>query len=169
MKWNKNIPAKMERFIRIYVQDHDLKKAVVEAGYTLTRCRTWGMIGRKLLENPNVQARINELEEMQRMDKEAQKMRVNAVKEMAMNRINDKIASVLDIYDDLLEQDLSPRLRFDIAKDLLDRAGFKPTEKRELSGADGGPIKQENSIITEVADRARKLMVINGGLITGGE
>jgi len=161
----KTIPAKMEKFIRTYSDTHDLKKSVVDAGYTLTRCRTYGMIGRELLNNPTVKNRLVEIEEIKRMDAEAQKLRVGAVKEMAMTRINDKIATVLDIYDDLLShKDLSPRLRFDVAKDLLDRAGFKPTEKRELTGADGGPIRQENSVINEVADRARKLMVVNGGL-----
>lgn len=29
------------------------------------------------------------------------------------------------------------------ARDVLDRAGFKSTEKLEISGADGGPIREE--------------------------
>jgi len=154
----------LETFVVAFTQHHDPGRAAKEAGYTPTRGRTYNVIGRRILKKETVKIRIQELEKMRDMEFEEQKKRLQAIKENAINRISDKVTDILDIYDDLLKRkDLHPRLRFDVARDLLDRAGFKPTEKKEITGANGGPIKQENQLINDVADRARKLMVINGG------
>ena len=42
---------------------------------------------------------------------------------------------------DLSENSLSEAIKFNATKDILDRAGFKPIEKREVTGSNGLPIE----------------------------
>jgi hypothetical protein len=54
---------------------------------------------------------------------------------------------------------VSPRTRLDACKDVLDRAGYKPTDKLELSGVDGNPIEYETRLTREIASRAKSLLL----------
>jgi hypothetical protein len=40
----------------------------------------------------------------------------------------------------------NPSVSLGAVKDVLDRNGFKPTDKTELTGADGGPIEQSITV-----------------------
>ena len=50
------------------------------------------------------------------------------------------------------------KVRLDAASSVLDRAGFKPAERKEITGANGGAVKFEDSAATELAQRARSLL-----------
>jgi hypothetical protein len=47
----------------------------------------------------------------------------------------------------------------DACKDVLDRAGYKPSDKLELSGVGGGSIEYETRLTKEIATRAKSLLL----------
>ena len=48
----------------------------------------------------------------------------------------------------------SDNVRFQASKDLLDRAGFKPIERKELTGSDGQAISVDSRITHDLIQRA---------------
>lgn len=54
---------------------------------------------------------------------------------------------------------VSPRTRLDACKDVLDRAGYKPSDKVELTGSNGSPVQYETRLTKEISNRAKMLMV----------
>lgn len=160
----KGLTSKQKKWVYYYNLHGDAVRAIVEAGYNPGSRQMMYKLARNTLSSPRVQACLNELQLQKEFEEAAHRARVDTVKKEVMDKINDKVTGVLDIYDKILSSpEATDRLKFDIARDLLDRAGFKAVEKRELTGRDGGPIQSEQSIISEVAERARKLMVVNGG------
>ena len=158
------ITAKQKRWLYYFQQHGDAIRAVVEAGYNPGSKQMMYKLAKDNLNNEKIKVYLKELELQREFEEAAHRARVETVKKEVMDRINDKVTGVLDIYNEILAApDCPARLKFDIAKDLLDRAGFKAVEKRELTGKDGGPLQSEHSVISEVAERARKLTVVNGG------
>ena len=56
---------------------------------------------------------------------------------------------------------VSPRTRLDACKDVLDRAGYKPSDKLEVTGKDGNPLAFESRATKEIVNRARLLIEEN--------
>jgi len=56
----------------------------------------------------------------------------------------------------------SYKTRLDATNSVLDRAGLKPAERKEITGADGGAVQVENKVTAEMAQRARMLLVEKG-------
>lgn len=160
----KGITAKQKRWLYYFQQHGDALRAIVEAGYNPGSKPMMYKLAKDNLNNEKIKVYLRELEMQREFEEAAHKARVDAIKQEVMDKINDKVTGVLGIYEEILSSPDSPaRLKFDIAKDLLDRAGFKAVEKRELTGKDGGPLQSEHNVISEVAERARKLTVVNGG------
>lgn len=62
----------------------------------------------------------------------------------------DKLESIMD------DNYTSSKVKADIAMNLLDRAGYKAVEKREVSGSLSGNVS--STITLELVQRARELM-----------
>jgi phage terminase small subunit len=115
---------KQKRFVQEYMKDSCASRAAVRAGYSE---RAASEIGYQLLQKTSVLEVIQSLQ-----DEIQQQLRVGFFLDAMTAR---KV--LRDILDNPKSTD---RDKIAAAKDLLDRAGFKPAEKRELSGS-GNPVE----------------------------
>jgi phage terminase small subunit len=115
---------KQKRFVQEYMKDSCASRAAVRAGYSE---RAASEIGYQLLQKTSVLEAIQSLQ-----DEIQQQLRVGFFLDAMTAR---KV--LRDILDNPKSTD---RDKIAAAKDLLDRAGFKPAEKRELSGS-GNPVE----------------------------
>lgn len=75
-------------------------------------------------------------------------------------RFKTEATNAFDTMVALMNNDrVSPRVRLDACKDILDRAGYKPNDKLELTGKDGSPITYETRQTREIVSRARSLIL----------
>lgn len=77
----------------------------------------------------------------------------------AEERIQALVPLALARIEALIDQADMDSIRLAAAKDIMDRAGHKPTEKRQLSGPDGGPIQTEDVGISD-DDRAARILAV---------
>lgn len=77
----------------------------------------------------------------------------------AEERIASLVTKALDRIEALIDQADMDSIRLAAAKDIMDRAGYKPAEKRQLSGPDGGPIQTEDVGICD-DDRATRILAV---------
>lgn len=120
---DKALTELQERFVELYCSGKfkTMRDAALEAGYSEK-----GINQRvsELRKNPAVIKKIDEYQTALRED--VQKRLAFAAKE-----------AVNVLYKVLLDPTASTKDRTIVARDLLDRAGYKPVEKAELSGALG--------------------------------
>lgn len=120
---DKALSELQERFVELYCTGKykTMKDAALAAGYGEK-----GIYRRvyELRKNPQVLKKIDEYQTALRDD--VQKRMAFAAKE-----------AVNVLYKVLLDPTASTKDRTIVARDLLDRAGYKPVEKAELSGAIG--------------------------------
>ena len=65
-----------------------------------------------------------------------------------------------DMFNNMLKlatSSSSDNVKFQASKDLLDRAGFKPVERKELSGLDGNAISLESRVTHDLIQRTLAL------------
>lgn len=88
------------------------------------------------------------------------------VKEKAQERLNrmadevtadfeEKLDDLMDEYDEATESEQKVKLFREMRQTLtsiLDRAGHGPTETREVTGEDGGPIEVSSSVVEVTED-----------------
>jgi phage terminase small subunit len=116
------LTRKQQAFVIEYAKDHNATKAAVRAGYSE---RAASEIGYQLLQKTSVLAAIQNLQ-----DDIEQQLRVQFVHDAIKAR--EVLRGILD------NPNSADRDKITAARDLLDRAGFKPVEKKELSGSGSG-------------------------------
>lgn len=118
---DKTLTPMQERFVELYCSGKfkTMRDAALEAGYSEK-----GISQRvsELRKNPEVIKKIEEYQTALRED--VQKRMAFAAKE-----------AVNVLLKVLLDPEASTKDRTIVARDLLDRAGYKPAEKTELTGA----------------------------------
>jgi phage terminase small subunit len=120
------LTRKQEAFVLEYVKDHNATQAAIRAGYSN---RGASEIGYQLLQKTSVLEAIKSLQ-----DEIDQQLRMQFVQDAI--RAREVLRGILD------NPNSTDRDKITAARDLLDRAGFKPVEKKELSGAgSGNPIE----------------------------
>lgn len=134
------LTPRQELFVEFYLQNGNAGKSAELAGYAggLKTCQS---IGSQNLALPKIQ---------EALDLKKHDLRKRFVKEAG--------AAFTVIVGLMNNPKVSPRTRLDAAKDVLDRAGYNPTDKVELSGVDGSPIQYETRLTREISNRARTLM-----------
>jgi hypothetical protein len=102
------------------------------------------VLGCNLLKNPLIIKAIDE--------------RRNDIRRMFNQEALNSFNTLIALRDN---QKVSARVRLDACKDILDRAGYKPSDKVELTGKDGDSLfTRETRYTKEIASRARLLSVI---------
>lgn len=120
------LTRKQQAFVLEYVKDHNATQAAIRAGYS----KRWASeLGYKLVRKSTVLDSIKALQ-----DEIEQQLRFQFVKDALKAR-----AVLREILDNPSSSD---RDKITAARDLLDRAGFKPIDKKELRGSgEGSPIR----------------------------
>ena len=90
----------------------------------------------------------------------------------AEERIRDMVDPALNRLRDLIDDDLSG-VALAAVKDVLDRAGYKPPDRQQISGPDGGPIQTEDVGMSEDERTTRIKFILEriaarGGAAGGG-
>ena len=138
---NNGLSPKMEKFVDFYCQGYSGVESVKLAGYDSDNYNTLSAIASENLTKPKIKEAISrkKLDLREKFNKEAE------------NAFN----TLLEIMNN---PKMSGRTRLDAARDLLDRAGYKPSDKVELTGANGRPVEYESRATKEVVSRARTLL-----------
>lgn len=111
------LTKRQERFIDEYMKDFNGTQASIRAGYSPKGARTNGV---RMLTNANITAEID------RRIAEHKQM----IERVLMKEAETAKNTMLAILND---PEASDRTKVAIAKDILDRAGFKAPEKQEMS------------------------------------
>ncbi|MEY2195738.1 terminase small subunit [Neobacillus sp. BF23-41] len=119
------LTRKQQAFVLEYIKDHNATQAAIRAGYSKRRASE---IGYQLLQKTTVLGAINALQE-------------EIQQQLKMQFVQDAIKAREVLYEVMVNPNSSDRDRIAAAKDLLDRGGFKPTERKELSGSRGAAIE----------------------------
>lgn len=120
-----NLNERQLKFAERYVETGKKQQSAIDAGYAEAGAH---VTASELLKNPKVQEAIQELREARQAD-----MRNRFVTEA-----ENAMKVMLEIMNDPEEKG---QTRYNAAKDILDRAGYKPGEKVEHTGKDGGAIE----------------------------
>lgn len=129
-----------QKFVDTYIITQDKRMAMQEAGYSDKTCPT------NVLNKPKV------------------KSVVEKKREELWDRFKDYAELALQVQVDMLTNPtVSNKVKLDATNSILDRAGYKATERREIVGAIGH-IAVESKAVSEMANRARELLK-NRGLI----
>lgn len=89
--------------------------------------------------------------------------KVKKADEKLWTRFEDLASQALKIQEDMMnDPKCSYKVKFDITSSLLDRAGYKPAERREVIGSIG--VTGDSRAIGEFADRARALLAQKGSM-----
>lgn len=115
--------GKQLMFIAEYVKSSNATEAAIKAGYSK---KTAYSQGQRLLKNAEIQRKI----ESGRLD----------IKAMIAEEVVHSLRTVITLRDHAENE----TVRLKAAQDLLDRAGFKPTDKKEISGPNGGMLPMIN-------------------------
>jgi phage terminase small subunit len=109
---------KQQRFIDEYLIDSNATQAAIRAGYSE---KTAAIIGFENLRKPNVSKII-------------QKRRMELSNELQKRFVVDAIKAREVMYAILTDESAADKDKITVARDFLDRAGFKPPDKMEHSG-----------------------------------
>lgn len=109
-------------------------QAAINAGYSKKSASSQAY---QLLQNPIV---LSYLEEKEKAIEQ----------ELRAEFIFDAIDARKVMFEIMIKEDAEDRDKITVAKDFLDRAGFKAIDKQEVTGKDGGPI--------EITDAREKLI-----------
>lgn len=121
----KEFTRKQEAFIHEYLKDFNATQAAIRAGYS----KRWASeIGFQLLQKNTVFNAIKQ-------------MRDEINHQMRMKFLQDALKARKILNEIMTDPNSSNRDKIVAAKDFLDRAGFKPTDKRELSGSNSKAIE----------------------------
>lgn len=113
-----SLTEKQRRFCDEYIKDHNATQAAIRAGYSE---RTASTSGYRNINNDEIKAEI---------DNRRDELRIRLQQQF----ISDAERARGIMFDIMNNDDSPPAVRFNAAKDFLDRAGFKPTDKVEHSG-----------------------------------
>lgn len=116
---------KQESFVIEYIKDNNATQAAIRSGYSK---RSAEVTGHRLLRNAKI------CEEIQN-----EKSKLTA--ELREKFIGDAIMAREIMLKVLNDPESSNRDKISVAMDLLDRAGYKPTERKELSGTNRAAIE----------------------------
>lgn len=125
-KATNKLTLKQEKFVKAYTLTCNETEAKLQAGYAPTT---------NVLSIPVIAMSIEEhREKMENLFRGASEAMFMNLYALAMSAKSEMV-------------------RFQATKDMLDRAGFKPADKREISGADGHAISVENRITHDLINR----------------
>lgn len=111
------INKRQERFIEEYMKDFHITNSALRAGYSKRSARQQGSA---LMSNPYIKEEIDKrIKERKLMLERVLMKEAETAKDVMLKILNDPKAS--------------ERTKVAIAKDILDRAGFKATEKQEMN------------------------------------
>lgn len=117
-------PMQVE-FIRSYVENGNATKSALEAGYS---AKTAHVQGHTLLKHPKVLQCIRLIKQ-------------EIVDELQTKFLDDAQEARRLLREMMDDKDIPAGLRVSIAKDFLDRAGFKAVEKKEVHQENSGEVK----------------------------
>ena len=130
-----------KKFVDTYLETNDKNLAIKEAGYSDT------VDASTILAKPNV------------------KNVVVRKREELWDRFKDYAELALQVQVDMLTNPtVSNKVRLDATNSILDRAGYKPADRKEIVGAIG-TVALESKAVNDFANRARELLK-SKGLIT---
>lgn len=118
---------KQLRFIEEYMKDYNATQAAIRAGYSE---RTASTSGYRNINNDELQAELQKQQDV---------LRTKLQRQFASDAKRAREV-MFDIMDD---EDSPPNVRYSAAKDLLDRAGYKPVEKQDVNTSGDIGIKVE--------------------------
>lgn len=104
------------RFAQKYWETGNATQSAKDAGYSEKSAYAQGSA---LLKDPRIRAKIKEYEEESRMQLQQQFSR-------------DAVVARKIMFNIMKDPDAPESVRYNAAKDFLDRAGFKPTDKSEV-------------------------------------
>lgn len=119
------LTEKQEAFVNEYVRDFNATQAAVRAGFSKRRASE---IGYQLLQKTTVREAINAL-------------RSDIQQQLRLQFLNDALKARKVLYEIMVDPNASNRDKIVAAKDFLDRAGFKPAERKVVSGSNGSVIE----------------------------
>lgn len=129
------LKPQQDKFVQVYLDTGNASLAKKEAGYSDKTAVS------RVMEQRNVQQVI--IDKRQEMWNRFMEYAEEALQTQIMIMRNDNA---------------SFKTRLDATNSVLDRAGLKPAERKEITGADGKAVQIENSATTELAQRARMLL-----------
>lgn len=116
---------KQKKFIEEYLVLGNIKHSAIRAGYSE---KTAQVQGSRLLSNVKVQEYL--------------KFRQDEIREELQQQFSSAALTAQRVMLKILnDPGATNKDKITVAKDFLDRAGFVPTTKQEISGVDGGAIK----------------------------
>ncbi|MBB6446543.1 terminase small subunit [Bacillus benzoevorans] len=119
------LTEKQVAFVIEYLKDFNATQAAIRAGYSKNGADVQGS---RLLGNVRVQESLI-------------KFKYEMIKGLQQQFIADALTARRVMFEILNDANASNKDRITVAKDFLDRAGFKPVDRRELSGTNSEAIK----------------------------
>lgn len=119
------LSEKQEAFVIEYLKDFNATQAAIRAGYSIKGADVQGS---RLLGNVRIQESLI-------------KYKDEMIKGLQQQFIADALTARKVMFEILNDPNASNKDRIIVARDFLDRAGFKPVDRRELSGANNGAIE----------------------------
>lgn len=120
-----SLTTKQLRFVQEYMKDSCATKAAIRAGYSE---RYASEIGYQLLQKTTVS---NEIKNLQ-----------SEIYHQLRNQFTQDALQARNVLREILDNPYSKdRDKITAAKDLLDRAGFAPVDRKQLSGPNNEPIE----------------------------
>lgn len=120
-----NLTEKQIKFIEEYMKCGNGTESAIKAGYSEQTAYSQAS---RLLSNVKVQD-------------ELKARRSQIEQELRQQFVSDALTARKVMINILNDKEASDRDKLTAAKDLLDRAGFKPTDKTEISGKDGSALE----------------------------
>lgn len=121
-----DLTQKQQEFVRAYVENSgNGTQAAIRAGYAPDSAH---VAASNLLKNPKVQEALK-------------KLRAELEQSIRDAFISDALVARRVLVKILNDPNASNRDKLVAARDVLDRAGFKPTDKTEIYGKDGGSLE----------------------------
>ncbi|WP_102347279.1 terminase small subunit [Bacillus sp. Marseille-P3661] len=126
----KGLTPKQNAFVNEYVKDFNATQAAKRAGYSSRRASE---IGYQLLQKTTVIDAIRALQS-------------DIEQQLRLHFLYDAIRAREILYEIMVNPNSLDRDKIVAAKDFLDRAGFKPTDKKELASNNSIELKFVNEI-----------------------
>ena len=140
---SKKINLKQEKFIENYIETGNATQSAIVAGYAVNSASVQGS---RLMNNKAVAGVIQD------------------VKRDIAQELKDNAHIAYDVLEGIMLNDqVSAKVRSDVASNLLDRAGFKAVTKNEITGNVTGGIS--NKVTFDLVQRTRVLMANKANII----